>query len=310
MTRTTPPMSRDTAPGLVIANLGHRIEVEDSRGDLHHCVPRRALGPVVCGDGVVWRQEAHGGCIITEVSDRRTLLGRPDRRGKLKPFCANIDQLVVVSALRPDREATRFIDNTPMIDSYLAAAALLGLEATLALNKIDLATPEVQSAIESVTARYRRVGYRVVLTSAKDGIGIEELQRALQQKTSVVVGESGVGKSSLIDVLLPEQELNVGRLSENSGLGRHTTSVTTLFHLPHGGDIIDSPGVREFRLWRVAPDQLARGFIEFDAYLGRCRYRDCRHDGDAGCAVAAAVDEGTIDAQRLANYRRLLEGCT
>jgi ribosome biogenesis GTPase len=168
----------------------------------------------------------------------------------------------------------------------------------------------LQSVIESVTARYRKIGYRVMLTSTIDGTGIEELQRTLQHTTSVVAGESGVGKSSLIDILLPEQDLTVGALSESSGLGRHTTSVTTLFHLPHGGHIIDSPGVREFRLWRVAPDQLARGFVEFGAYLGRCRYRDCRHGGDAGCAIAAAVDEGAVDAQRLANYRHLLEACT
>lgn len=302
-------MPGDPAPGLVIANLGHRIAVEDHRGELHHCVPRRAVGPVVCGDHVVWRPERHGGCVITEVLERRTLLGRPDRRGQLKPFCANIDQLVVVSALSLDGDAARFFSNTTMIDSYLAAAAILGLEATLVVNKIDLLTREAQSAIEAVTARYRRIGYRVVLTSAKDGTGIEELQRTLQQTTSVVVGESGVGKSSLIDILLPDQDLTVGALSESSGLGRHTTSVTTLFHLPYGGDIIDSPGVREFRLWRVAPDQLARGFVEFGAYLGRCRYRDCRHHGDAGCAIAAAVDDGAVDAQRFANYRHLLEDC-
>lgn len=303
-------MPDESATGLVIANLGHRVAVEDHRGDIHQCVPRRALGAVVCGDRVVWRQETQGGCVVTEVLERRTLLGRPDRRGRLKPFCANIDQLVVVCALRPDGDGARFIDNTAMIDSYLAAAALLGLEATLVINKIDLSTPEVLPAIEAVTARYQRIGYRVLLTSAKDGGGIEELQAALQRKTSVVAGESGVGKSSLIDILLPEHDVLVGALSEGSGLGRHTTSVTTLFHLPHGGDIIDSPGVREFRLWQVTPDQLARGFMEFEPYIGQCRYRDCRHHGDAGCAIAAAVDAGAIEAQRLENYRRLLESCT
>ncbi len=125
--------------------------------------------------------------------------------------------------------------------------------------------------------------------------------------TSVFVGESGVGKSSLIKRLLPEQDIRVGAVSEATGLGRHTTSTATLYHLPgQGGDIIDSPGVRDFSLWHIEEEQLRRGFREFIPLLGECRFRNCRHTGEKGCAMEQAVTNGAISARRLQSYRNLL----
>ncbi|MGE0226042.1 MAG: ribosome small subunit-dependent GTPase A, partial [Acetobacteraceae bacterium] len=142
--------------------------------------------------------------------------------------------------------------------------------------------------------------------SARTRLGLSGLCAQLHGRTSVFVGESGVGKSSLLQALLPELEIRVGALSEAGGKGRHTTTSTLLFHLPEGGDIIDSPGVREFRLWQISPAELARGFREFGPFLGDCKFRDCIHDGEPGCAIALARERGKISRLRLDSYREIL----
>lgn len=304
-------MTAAPQPGLVIANFGQSLLVEAGDGTTCACVARKSAGQPVCGDRVRWqaaREPGHGAVVAVE--PRRSLLARPDARGRMKPLCANIDQLVVVSAV-PAQGAAGFAApgiNRSLLDHYLVTAELLGLDAVLLVNKCDLADEPLAMQLREDCASYRAAGYATHFVSARTRHGLDALDARLRGRTSVFVGESGVGKSSLLQALLPDRAIRIGALSEAGGKGRHTTTSTLLFHLPHGGDIIDSPGVREFRLWRLGPAELARGFREFEPYLGHCRFRDCRHDGEPGCAVARGHAEGRISAQRLDSYRAMLRG--
>lgn len=299
-----------TQPGLVIANFGQTLLVEAGNGTTLACVARKSAGQAVCGDRVWWRQERgsdHG--VIIRIEPRSSLLARPDPRGKSRPLCANIDQLIVVSAVQPQAASA----DTPaagvnysLVDHYLVTAELLGLDAVLAVNKKDLAGEALLGAMREETACYRDAGYPACFISARTQEGLPELCALLQGKTSIFVGESGVGKSSLLQALVPDQTIRIGELSQTGGKGRHTTTSTRLFHLLQGGGIIDSPGVREFRLWDIGPAELARGFREFGPFLGDCRFRDCRHDGEPGCAVALGCAQGKISRRRLENYRAIL----
>lgn len=294
--------------GTVIANFGQTLLVEATDGSSRAAVARKSAGSPVCGDLVDWSPQPHGPAVVTRIHPRSSLLSRPDQRGKPRQLCANIDQVVVTAAIQPGtpgdgRTAALKHD---LIDSYLVAAEILGIEPLIVVNKIDLAVAEVRSGLESALSPYRQAGYRILFTSTASADGLEGLRSALTGHRSVLVGESGVGKSSLIDRLVPDHDLRIGELSVASGKGRHTTTVTMLFHLPDGGDIIDSPGVREFRLWPLSASELAGGFREFRPYLGRCRYRDCRHLHEPDCALSAAAGRGSISPLRLESYRSLL----
>ncbi len=306
-----PDTPRLPATGLVIANHGQTLLVETADGKVVHCVARKMAGAVICGDQVEWVAQAHGPAVVSGILPRGTLLSRPDPRGKPKLLCANIDQILVTGAI-PHRSAdddddARTLLKHDLIDNYLVAAELLGIEAIIVINKIDLADTDRRTQLDAQLAPYRATGYRIISTSAIMDDGLDALRALLHGHRSVVVGESGVGKSSLIDALVPGHEIRIGELSRVGGKGRHTTTVSMLFHLPGGGDIIDSPGVREFRLWPVKAGELAQGFREFRGHLEHCRYRDCRHSDEPGCAINAAADQGLISRARVESYRALLD---
>ncbi len=302
-------MTDPASAGLVIANYGQTLLVEAEDGAIIQCVARKTTGAVVCGDRVDWLPQAHGPGVVTGIRPRSMLLSRPDPRGKPKLLCANIDRIVVVGAIRPPSGSGDVIPllKNDMIDSYLVAAELLGIEALIVVNKIDHAGSAGQARLDEALKPWRAAGYCVIVASAVRGDGVDDLRDQLRGHQGVLVGGSGVGKSSLINTLAPGHAVRIGELSGAGDQGRHTTTVSTLFHLPGGGNIIDSPGVREFRLWPVAAPELARGFREFREFLGECRFRDCRHQGEPGCAIAAAVDAGRIRPDRFASYRALLE---
>ncbi len=288
--------------GLVIANYGAALEVEDADGGLHRCRLRQNLELLVPGDRVIWQgigQETAG--VVVALLPRRTLLARPDALGALRPLAANIDQILVVAAPRPAY-------STDLIDQYLVAAESTGISPLIVFNKVDLITDAAErEQIERDLQRYRRIGYQVIRASTLAQHGLDEVVAALHGKSSVFVGQSGVGKSSLVHALLPQQEIKVGALGERSGLGRHTTSAARYYALPGGGAIIDSPGVREFSLWHMAATELAHGFIEFQPYLGNCRFRDCSHRHEPGCALRQAVRDGAITAERLDSFHRMVD---
>jgi ribosome biogenesis GTPase len=285
--------------GLVIVNYGRQTLVEDSAGNLIRCVARRGLEPIVCGDKVEWLPTGSQEGVVEKVAPRHSVLNRADSGNKLRPLVANIDQLIIEAAQEPALDCF-------LLDKYTIAAELGHTDAVIVINKSDLLTPQARSEIEVQLADYTNLGYPVLFTSALKNTGIEAFANCLAGRTSILVGQSGVGKSSLIKRLLPDRDITVGRLSTASGLGRHTTTATTLYHLPCGGRLIDSPGVRDFRLAEVSVAELARGFREFKPYLGECRFNDCRHISEPGCAVLAALAAGQISARRMASYRRLL----
>ena len=287
--------------GLVIANFGRTAAVEDDAGHLHQCVVRKKAGTVVCGDRVRWVEQPGGHGAIEKILPRRSLLSRPDRRERLKPLCANVDQLVIVSSAPP---AERL--DTRLLDRYLVAAELTGIDALIVVNKIDLVDEAAMSRLQAQLKAYETIGYAIVYTSTVTGEGMPRLRRGLQARCSVLAGESGVGKSSLIKLLIPDLDIRIGALSEASGKGRHTTTTTTLYHLKDGGEIIDSPGVREFGLWHITAPELEDGFREFHELKGQCRFRNCRHIGEDGCAIEAAVSAGRIAPERLASYREIM----
>jgi len=286
--------------GLVIVNYSKHQLVEDAAGGLHRCVARRGLQQIVCGDHVEWQPTGDGTGVIETILPRRSVLLRAAGNNVQRPLVANIDQVIIEAALEPPLDSF-------LIDKYTVAAELASTEPLLVINKADLPQPEERRRVEQLMHEYQVIGYNTLLTSTLHNTGIEAFTKCLAGKTSILVGQSGVGKSSLIKRLLPDHDITVGKLSAASGFGKHTTTATTLYHLPHGGMLIDSPGVRDFRLGTVPPAELAQGFREFQPYLGHCKFNDCRHLTEPGCAVNAAVAGGQISARRMESYRRLLQ---
>jgi ribosome biogenesis GTPase len=286
--------------GLVIVNYGKHQLVEDADGVLQRCVARRGLEPLVCGDAVEWRPTGPQEGVIEMLLPRRTILFRATGSRAQRPLVANIDQIVIEAAPEPALDAG-------LIDRYTVAAELAQAQPLIVINKSDLLDSSERAGLQPLIGEYECIGYRTLFTSALENTGIGEFSACLAGKSSILVGQSGVGKSSLVNRLLPDLDIAIGKLSAASGLGKHTTTATTLYHLPHGGNLIDSPGVRDFHPGAVAAQDLQYGFREFRPLLGACRFNDCRHLTEPGCAILAAVDSGRISARRMASYQRLLQ---
>lgn len=295
--------SSDLGPeteGLILSHFGTQVDVEGTTENgtiATRCNLRANLGQLVTGDRVVWRAGQQGGVVVATL-DRKNVLCRPDNFGRLKPVAANIDHIVIVIAAEP-------VPHANLIDRYLVAAETVGITPVILLNKTDLITPDNQPAIEALLTPYESLGYQILRTSSKLSHGMDELHAFLQNSISVFVGQSGVGKSSLINTLLPGVDISVGELSQKRRKGTHTTTTARLFHMPTGGDLIDSPGIREFGLWHITEDQLLEGFVEFRPFLGYCRFRDCSHQHEPGCALQEALGEGKISQDRFDSYRRI-----
>lgn len=289
--------------GVVISLYGSTVSVETTDGKVIPCYLRRSQEAPVVGDVVIWQPESgEERGVVVRLLPRRSLLARGDMRGSalsMKPLAANIDVLVVVVTSQQGF-------STVLLDRYLVAAEILKIPPMLVINKVDLLSTDEMTSIESQLAVYRHIPYPVVLTSVASGSGLKELGAALSGRRGVLVGPSGVGKSSLIAALGAMDDVRVGAVSEK-GAGKHTTTASRLYHLKDGGELIDSPGVRDFTLWPVSPAEILMGFREFQPYLTGCRFRDCTHAVEPGCSVQQAVKDGKISLVRYQSYQTLLK---
>ena len=281
--------------GLVIERQRRHLTIETSSGERIRCLSRNRGVQALVGDEVEWQRQTDGTCVVERVLDRRSTLTRSSGRGRREALAANLTRLLVVLAARPAPDWF-------LLDRYLLAAELMNIEALIVFNKVDLI-----AAPPALLNSYREIGYEVHHTSAKRRLGLDELKAAMQGHRSAMVGQSGVGKSSLINSLLGSQAQAVGSLSEKGKQGRHTTTASTLHRLSNGAELIDSPGVRGYAPFLEQPAELARGFKEFQPLLGQCRFQDCLHVAEPDCAIKQAVAAGRITARRYASYLRLRE---
>ncbi|MEE9426007.1 MAG: ribosome small subunit-dependent GTPase A [Methylococcales bacterium] len=286
--------------GLVIGHRGKGLLVEDKHNKVFLCHTRRRLGSVTVGDRVIWKAESGDTAVVESILPRQSLLSRPAARDKQRPFAANIDTMYIVSAPEPTPD---FL----LIDQCVVMCEHNNITPHLILNKIDIATKLQLDSLNQAFQVYSDIGYTIFQTSADNGLGIKQLETALNHHVSILTGQSGVGKSSLTSTLLPQREIRIGGLSETSGHGKHTTTAATLYHLPNGGDLIDSPGLAVFGLAGLSQQQLAWGYREFRLYIEQCRFNDCKHHQDKGCAVTKAAQTGNISQGRYQRYLKLCE---
>jgi len=286
----------DLIEGLVVSHLGQGIAVEVS-GTILLCQTLRKLDTVAVGDQVMVNKTSADQGRIEKILPRRSLLQRPSRNKKTRPVAANIDKIYVVFATEPHCD---FL----LIDQYLAICENKNIDAVLVLNKVDLTNI---NKLEAELQQYQAIGYDLHKVSAIENIGISELKEALNHQISMFAGQSGVGKSSLTNAIIPNKQLKTNTVSEITKHGRHTTTAATLYHLPEGGDLIDSPGVAIFGLADITEQQLAWGYREFQPLLEQCKFNNCRHMKDKGCAVRTAAEAGEISMQRYQRYLKLTE---
>jgi len=290
-------------PGIIVSQYGVTLDVEDTNGNIIKCHARQNLGPIVCGDKVYWNMGQDEKGLVTTLMPRQSLLTRSGYHGNLKPVAANIDQIIIVCARKP-------LYREELIDKYLVAAENLGITPVIAFNKADMLNEKQTNEIKVMLANYSAIGYQAVMVSATVTHGLDDLLSVMNNKTSILAGQSGVGKSTIINYLLPDENVPVGELSDSKDKGKHTTTASRLYHLPHGGKLIDSPGVRDFGLHNVGADEIIHGFIEFRPFIGRCKFKNCAHLKDAGCALQAAVLNGQISQRRLDSYQHIIEQLT
>lgn len=293
---------RPPQTGLVIAQFGRLVLVANppfnANSTLVRCHVRASLRDIAAGDEVVWQEGESGAAVITAVMPRRTVLQRPDARQKLRTIASNIDTVLVVIAPLPE-------PHRGLLDRYLVVTENLGMQPVIVINKSDLAANSTE--IEAIAGDYRRLGYEVLQVSANTGSGVAELEQRITGQTCVLVGQSGVGKSSLLNRLIPAASTAVGNLSEGEAKGTHTTTTSRLFFLDCGGRLIDSPGIREFAVTHLSEKEIAWGMVEIRPLLGRCRFRDCRHQEEPECAIKEAAKLGIISAERMASFRHMTD---
>lgn len=288
--------------GLIISHYGKQVDVEalddEYSGQIFRCHLRTHLGQLVTGDKVIWRKGKEQGVVVA-VLPRTSELQRPTNHGELKPVAANIDRIVITFAIEPQPFSN-------LIDRYLVASELSDITPILLLNKSDLITESNKDEIDTLINRYTAIGYEVLTASTSLEHGMQALHDKLDGCTSVFVGQSGVGKSSLVNSLLPGVDIKVGELSDLTRKGKHTTTTAKLFHIPSGGDLIDSPGIREFALWHLEESKIINGFKEFLPFLGMCKFRDCKHISEPQCALLKAIEDKHISESRMESYRRIV----
>lgn len=293
-------------PGRVISVHGLLSQVAADHGGVYRCSVRRLLRTlttderhvVATGDRVMFRPAGSDEGIIERVEPRRGVLSRTSR-GRRHILVTNVDQAIFVgSAAEPTLKPN-------LIDRFLVTAEQCRIEPVVVINKVDLVNA---AELQPLVGVYSQLGYRVFLVSATTGFGIDRLRRALAGRQSVVAGQSGVGKSSLLNAIEPDLQLRVSRVSEENQKGRHTTTTASMAPLTMGGFVVDTPGIRQFELWDVIPAEVAGFFREMRPLVSHCRYPDCTHMHEDDCAVKDAVADDLIDARRYESYCQIFSG--
>jgi ribosome biogenesis GTPase len=299
---------------LSVHGLASVVQADDGR--VFRCAVRGLLKDmstelrhvVVAGDIVWLRPEgsatsgspssAVGEGLIERIEPRQHILSRMSR-GRQQILVANVDQLLIVgSAAEPTLKPN-------LIDRFLVEAERMRIEPVICINKIDLVDP---ADVVPLVGVYGQMGYRVLLVSAERGWGIDRLRQLVAGKESVVAGQSGVGKSSLLNSIEPELALRVGAVSRENEKGKHTTTVARLIPLARGGYVVDTPGIRQFQLWDIVPEEVAGLYRDIRPYVSLCRFPNCTHTHEASCAVKDAVADGRLDARRYESYYHLRSG--
>lgn len=292
--------------GRVLAVFGLASEVRTSDGRLFRCATRRVLKNmstdqrhvVVAGDIVYFRPDGTENGLIERIEPRRSVLCRTSRK-RQHVLVANVDQVVIVtSAAEPTLKPN-------LIDRMLVEAERNRVRPILCINKIDLVEP---ADLQPLAGVFGQMGYQVLLVSAEKGIGVQPLKRLLAGKASVVAGQSGVGKSSLLNAIEPGLGLKVGEVSEENQKGKHTTTSARLIPLAAGGYVVDTPGIRQFQLWDVIPEEVGGYYRDLRPYINLCRYPDCTHTHETDCGVKNAVADGRLDVRRYESYCHLFAG--
>lgn len=263
-----------------------------------------STNPVAVGDRVEMEveDEAARTSVITSVEHRRNYINRQSPRAKHQHHivAANLDQSVLVATLKEPRTSQGFIDR------FLVASEMYHVPALIVLNKSDIYKQKEMDQYEAWNNMYGQAGYRILLCSTVSGEGLEELKKSLQGKVSLLSGHSGVGKSSLLNQIMPGLELRTKDVSGWSGKGMHTTTFAEMYDLPGGGSIIDTPGMREFGLVDLELEEVSHYFPEMRKYIGQCQFNDCMHINEPGCAVKEAVAVGNIHINRFESYLSLV----
>jgi len=281
----------ETATGLLTCQIRGRLTA----------AARRTTSPVVTGDQVEIAETAPGRGVVESVAPRRSTVSRvaSGARPYQQVVAANLDRFfIVVSARQP-------AFNPGFVDRAMVVALSGGIEPVVCINKIDL---DAAVAHDEAVALYRHLGYRVLLVSAATGEGMEPLRQAFAERVSALVGQSGVGKSTILNHIEPGLELTTRGLMTRHDRGRHTTTATQLYALSMGGYVADTPGVKQLQPWGLTRDDLVQCFVEMAPLAGSCQFRDCTHLHEPGCAIREAVEAGQIHSRRYEGYCRMAEG--
>ena len=292
--------------GRVLSVHGLQSTVQAEDGKLYRCATRRLLKSlstdqrhvIVAGDQVIFRPENDDEGFIERIEPRHGLLCRTSK-GRQHVIVANVDQLLIISS------AAEPVLKPNLIDRFLVTAEKARIRPIICINKIDLINA---ADLQPLAGVYGQMGYQVILMSATTGAGVEQVRRLVRGKESVVAGQSGVGKSSLLNAIDPGLGLRVNSVSEENQKGRHTTTTAQLLPLTCGGYIVDTPGIRQFQLWDVIPEEVAGYYRDIRPYVCFCRFPNCTHTHEAECAVKHAVADGRVDARRYESYCYLQDG--
>lgn len=290
--------------GLVISHFGQQVEVEIDIGKTLLCQYRQNLGPIVTGDRVLWMKQENTkqGVVVERLFRKTSLIRTKQKNGKNQVIAANIDQLIIVIAILPEP-----IEH--YIDRYLVAAHHMIINPIIVINKIDLYSQGKDAdRIDRIYKLYNSLGYTVIMISAKTKKNLCALKENLVNKTSIFVGQSGVGKSESLNALFNKSIRKTQIISKHNKHGKHTTTHSRLFHLNYNTNIIDSPGTREFGIWHLSNTEILKGFIEIERLQIYCRFKNCQHTQTSkDCAIYRAKEKGIISLQRFNNYHRFIQ---